>query len=203
MKRDPSQHPLKLLYGLGYTGIVGIDPSITGTGFTRLSGSTSRFKLITKRFSNTDTKTPLTLRIDDLTSRIVKCMEVRDIVFIEDYAYRATGRGVISLGGFGELLRWRIWKRTRRLPVPVPIPNLKQWYTGKGRINKDQVLVEILKTYKKSFETTDEGEAYALCDLGAVTVFGEQNYKLTKIQKKVVKVVRKKMIETEKFSFTG
>ena len=200
MKRNLENHNLKVLKDLNISGIVGIDPSLTGTGFCRLSGSVRHPRVDCERHGDTDPKNHLTLRLNDLTSLLVKKVQYRDIVFIEDYAYSRQSASMTKLVGFGELLKWRIWRRTKRLPITIPISTLKQWYTGKGRIKKDQVLVKAARLYGIEFATTDEAEAYALCDLGAEAVCKTEDLgKFPQAKQAALLMARKKIKDVEKF----
>ena len=73
-------------------------------------------------------------RFDNISSWAIKQIVHTANVFIEDYAYAATGR-VFGIGENGGLLKHKLWKDCIRFTL-VPPTVVKKFGSGKGNANK-------------------------------------------------------------------
>lgn len=154
-------------------GVVGIDPSLTSTGFARIDengvvqvvdtfGTKAGYGVMPKRWLV-------------IVRGILEYIQPNDIVFIEDYAYgKATGAkkkgeksdsSVITLAELGGLLKLSIFNRTKRFPLTVASTTLKA-YLGDGQMKKDLIPKEVYKKLGIDCRTHDEYVALALADFG-------------------------------------
>jgi len=154
-------------------GVVGIDLSLTGTGFARLSENGSLD--VVESFG---TKAGFDI-LPERWRYIVKCLsfhiEPNDLVFIEDYAYgKATGfskggqksdSSVITLSELGGIVKLFIYGRTNRMPIPVASTTIKAFF-GSGKMKKDMMPTHIYKKLRVDCNTHDEYVALGLAALG-------------------------------------
>lgn len=105
------------------------------------------------------------------------------MVVIEDYAYGATGRGVVDLGELGGIVRYTLGELGIE-PVLVAPGTLKKFMSDKGNLPGDMVLKEVLKRWKLDITSKDLAMAFTLVKFGQ-TVLGENTHVLT-FQQKVV-----------------
>lgn len=154
-------------------GVVGIDPSLTSTGFARI-GADGEVKDV-DTFGTKADYGPMPERWLVIVRGILKHIQPDDVVFIEDYAYgKATGSkkkgeksdsSVITLAELGGVLKLSIYNRTKRFPLTVASTTLKA-YLGDGKMKKDLMPKEIYKKLQIDCQTHDEYVALALADFG-------------------------------------
>jgi hypothetical protein len=119
---------------------------------------------------------------------------------MEQYALGSPNRSsLVQLAGLGEIVRFGIWRKTKREPVMIAPAQLKFFIWGKGVLKKDAVKMEILEKYSIKFESTDEAEAYALMDLGTRILFPD-NQKSKAYERKVIDEVRAEWLQPKNLS---
>lgn len=182
-------------------GVVGIDPSLTSTGFVRIRED-GRVQVVDTFGTKADYGT-MPERWLVIVRGILKHVQPDDMVFIEDYAYgKATGSkktgeksdsSVITLAELGGVLKLSIFNRTKRFPLTVASSTLKA-YLGDGKMKKDLMPKEIYKKLKIDCRTHDEYVALALADFGWMasgrTLLSRKPYQY---EAKACKVVRDKV----------
>jgi Holliday junction resolvasome RuvABC endonuclease subunit len=87
------------------------------------------------------------------------------VVFIEGYAFAAKGRGVISLGELGGVIRLHITDNGGKF-FEIPPSSLKKFIMGKGTGDKAVMLKDLYKRYGHDINQNDEGDAVCLVELG-------------------------------------
>ena len=173
-------------------GVVGLDLSLTGTGFVRLAQSEKTIRDTIKSAVKDGTHLA---RYRKTTKVIAAATEPDDVFFIEEYAYGVPG-GKSSLPVLGELngvIKMALWARTKftREPFLITIGQWKKFLCGKGNLNKDAFKLEVFKKFNIECDTNDEAAAYAIADLGWHLVM-EPKRKLTKYENQVLEAVRKR-----------
>lgn len=161
--RGPSEHR-----------IIGIDPSLSSTGFAyRLDG-----QLYTGRINPGNLTGP-----QRLLSMRQQLEEVLDhakptIVVYEGYAFGARGKnaGVYSTGELGGVLKLMMWERGLDVML-VPPTTLKLAIVGKGNADRGQKeKPEMRDALHKKFgyliDQNDEADAFALMLLGEIRYIG-------------------------------
>lgn len=126
---------------------------------------------------------PVALRIDCL-------------VFIEHYAFGARGTAMISLGELGGVIRLGLhdWG----IPyIEIPPTQAKKFVTGKGNVNKNIVLKEMLKRFGEDLDDDNIADATGLMYLGRAVV-GKEVKPLAQFQEQVVSDVVKSYLKESK-----
>lgn len=155
------------------TTVLGIDPSLTGTGVALIEEQ-SDIRAVTV---STCTSGRTTLQgLDGRVQRQARiCAEILaflagrdvDLAVIEAPAYDSrTGQQHDRSG-----LWWRIIDRFYELDVPVAevtTGGLKKYATGKGNAKKDEVLVAVVRRYPAvEVDNNNEADALVLAAMGA------------------------------------
>jgi len=117
-------------------------------------------------------------RLSDWVLHIVASYDVKQ-VYIEDYAYSATGK-VFHIAENTGVLKYRLWNSYGILPVEIPPTVIKKAATGKGNANKElmqQAFVEetgvnlkerLQLTDKQWNPSSDIIDSYYICKFGAL-----------------------------------
>ena len=154
--------------------IVGIDPSLTGTGVCLYplgfsattvlrSFSSPAAGSLAERFN----------RYRKLRNDILAMFTERHILLIaiEGYSMHSKGQAITSICEFGSVLRNALLEAARIHKAPifeVAPTSLKKFVTGKGNANKTAMIANIIRRWDVDCERTeDEYEAYAMAVLGA------------------------------------
>ncbi len=145
--------------------IIGIDPSLTSTGIV----SVNEFGII---LTSEAVKSKLfgVKRLSDIKEQMIPKVRYdadegeETMVFIEGYSYGSLNNREI-LGELGGMIRLMLFEQ--EIPfIDVAPTSLKKFVTGKGNADKIAMALGIQKTWGKDFETTDQADAFALCQLG-------------------------------------
>lgn len=148
--------------------VVGIDPSLSGTGVVVFRGDGDHDA---KRFpssSRGDKVRERNIRYLSVVSRVIDFIEdcTEDAgepvaIAIENYAFAAEGRARYS-AEFGGILRSDLcaWESTRIYEVAPG--TLKKFATGKGDAEKNDVMHAVMDRWECGFSSDDEFDAYVL-----------------------------------------
>lgn len=126
--------------------VVGIDPSLTGTG---LDVGGSRLTIGSTRYGSTwpDRRR----RYLEIVAKVATAIERhpehaahRTVVLVEGYAFSRNGAGHADVVEAGFLLRWHLTPRCALL-VEIGPSTLKKYATGKGNATKADMRVALLK----------------------------------------------------------
>jgi Holliday junction resolvasome RuvABC endonuclease subunit len=144
--------------------VVGIDPSLTGTGVVRVGVETVT-KLIPSKGHQGDLLPDRWARISVISDLIIRLSGEVALVVIEQPAYSGTG----GKHGDRDGLWWLIVNRLI-LTVPVlevPPATLKKYVTGKGNADKDAVIAHVIRDYPDvQVEDNNVADAYGLAAIG-------------------------------------
>jgi hypothetical protein len=178
------------------SGIVGLDLSLTGTGFARWSVKDKEFD--THSFS-TSPKQGTTVRRSLLIAKhVVECMMPNDVVFIEDYAFGVSPKQsqLATLGELGGVVKAIMLKFTGSEPLTITTGEMRKFVSGNGNLKKDMIPVAVLKRYKMDPPSHDECVALVLSDMGSHLVLNEPATKdLVKYQEVIIHNLRKKHLD--------
>jgi hypothetical protein len=183
---------------MGFNYVVGIDPSLTSTGFARIGKDVP---ILTKTFGTKPTFGPNPMRAFYIAKSILTNSTKNDLFMIEDYAYgKAMGAkkgqksdsSMVTLAELGGILRLLIYRFTGRMPVPVATTTVKA-YLGDGRMKKDFMPMAVYKRLAIDCKTHDEYVAAAIADLGAQCFFPSRD--LFKYEQKAISLILKKISE--------
>ena len=147
------------------TYVVGIDPSLTSTGFCSLSSPEGVLATTTQTFTSSPKSPRVADRIErylDLTDAIARAARAADpvLIAIEGYSFGSKGRGIIDRAEFGGILRWRLGSIAPLVEVAPTV--VKRWATGSGNAGKAEVVSKLANRYRVHFTTSDEFDAFAL-----------------------------------------
>ena len=112
------------------SGIVGLDLSLTGTGFARVTENSDSNISIETKFMPTraDSGTRIT-RYRRIAKAIVRSVEKNDIVFIEDYAYgiKPKASSIVTLGELGGIVRLALALHTGNEPLTITTGEMRKY----------------------------------------------------------------------------
>ena len=171
--------------------VVGIDPSLRGTGYIALEGGKIvRSKLIESKPSGDKPKDEA-LRLIGIVTEIADNLVVKvpKLVVIEGLAYMANNTtALMQLAGLNYLLREHLI--VMGIPFIIVAPtSLKKFLTGKGNCQKDLMLLESYKRYKIYFTDNNLCDAHSLARIGEACL--DATVKLTKPQQEVIGLLKK------------
>ncbi len=159
--------------------VMGIDPSLTSTGFVVLRDG----QLLEHAAFHTRTTGPVRL-LEIQDQMLARIRDHRpELVAIEGYAFGVRGGAAFSLGELGGVLRVGMHLRSAKW-IEVAPSQVKKFATGKGVAEKDQMLLTVFKRWGIEFKTHDEADAYVLAQIARAAVEGSDG--LTQFQKEVV-----------------
>ena len=140
--------------------VIGIDPSLTATGYAVFIDSKLRESGVIK----TNVKDTTEKRIEHIRDTIQNKIEHYKLKtsVIEGYSYGSSGRAVFTLGELGGVLRNHFHRNNIEFTV-IPPTVIKRFVTGKGNCKKDLMLLKVYKKFDIEFEDDNECDAYCIC----------------------------------------
>jgi crossover junction endodeoxyribonuclease RuvC len=182
--------------------IIGIDPSLTGTGIVVLENDKIIYKqILTSKLK--DIARLYDLR-DKLKKIIFKFLQVNIFVVLEGYSFGSRIGQSFSIGEWCGLIKMFLYENN--IPFIVVQPTiLKKFVTGKGNVHKDLILMNIYKKFKVDF-TRFKGNANNIGDAFSLAIIGwylycfkyKKRIKMSQIQKEIIRNLNNsKFIENE------
>jgi crossover junction endodeoxyribonuclease RuvC len=170
--------------------VLGIDPSLTGTGLVLLEDG----KMIEKALIISK---PVGKKPKDELTRILKIVDQIEDFFKASTVHMAAIEGIAfgigkttslaQLSGLNYLIRSMLM--FHGIPFVVVAPtSLKKFATGKGTSQKDQMMLEVYKRWGVSILDNNVCDAYALAQVAHAMI--NQEYKATKTQTEVIDLVK-------------
>ena len=142
----------------GAATYVGIDPSLTATGFVVLNGDGELVEARTLTSSKRGVERLLDLR-QQVRSLVAHYKP--DLVAVEGYSFGSKGRSVFSIAEWGGVLRVLLVDLGREF-VDVAPAEVKKFAAGKGSVGKPQMAVAVYKRWGVEFEDDNQVDAYVL-----------------------------------------
>lgn len=154
-----------------YRIIAGIDQSLNSTGICIFDSLTKEVLFSKAIVLNGKKGTPKLFGIDRLAYIRDQVMEILleykvEFISLEGYSYGSVGRSLFELGEVGGAVRILSYDLGIRFEV-VPPKTLKKYITGNGNADKEIMKNSVESKYKKTFETSDETDAYGLAVMTA------------------------------------
>lgn len=151
------------------TTVLGIDPSLTGTGyaFIETGGRVSDLATIKTKTGPDDIASRLA-RFDHILSEFGSAIDYADLVVIEQPAYSSrTGKQHDRSG-----LWWYLAEHVvhfQQTPIVEVTPSARATYaTGKGNAGKDTVLANVVRRYPTiDVQDNNQADALVLAAMGA------------------------------------
>jgi Holliday junction resolvasome RuvABC endonuclease subunit len=161
--------------------VLGIDPSLTGTGIAILNDDNS-YRTTTLSSNHMGAQ-----RLIDLRSQVVSLLQSSpDMVILENYAFAAANQAH-QVGEWGGVLRVALQESD--IPWATVAPTqLKKFTCGTGNAPKSLMLQQVYKRWGVELQSDDEADAYSLARLG-IALCGHVAG-LTALQLDVVEEVR-------------
>jgi crossover junction endodeoxyribonuclease RuvC len=161
---------------IGTLKIVGIDPSLTGTGIAILPSH----DIYTIKSKQRGAK-----RLIEIRDAIQKIITDASLVVIENYAYCRANQAH-QIGELGGIIRVLLAESGVKWITVAPA-QLKKFATGKGNTKKEHILQQVYKRWGVECRTSDEADAFTLAKIGQALV---QGVELTKFQEEVIKKLK-------------
>ena len=166
--------------------IMGIDPSLTGTGVCILE--TPNTIIFDKEIITKDKNTERLITISRELKTILT-LYIPELICLEGYAY-ANPNQAHQLGELGGIIRillheYNYKKRNNNLKIIQPT-TLKKFITSKGNCKKELILKEVYKQFNYDTDSNNIADAFALTMVGLPILVPEEYEKLTKVRKEVI-----------------
>lgn len=176
--------------------ILGIDPSLTGTGMVYLENGRMVKKELIKTKPTGDNKVAELNRLMFI-ARSFDPVGV-DIAVMEGVAYMARNTtALVQLSALNYLIREGLY--ICHIPFVIVAPTtLKKFITGKGNAAKDEIMMDVYKKYHVTLTNDNEADAYCLARIGEALL--NKKIKLSKPQKEVIKLLREQLKIYEKYN---
>ena len=158
--------------------ILGIDASLRGTGLCFLSAKHAILKNCSPASVLKEEKLTGVHRLRSLQARLGLWLDDYEVTggtcsaaIIEGYAFGASGR-LAQIGEWGGVLRMEL--SDRGIPIyEMNLQHLKQFVTGKGNSQKNEMMLGVYKKFGMEFDDDDECDAFALALAGHVALGGD------------------------------
>lgn len=171
------------------TKVLGIDPSITGTGLVVVNAAGA---VVHNQAAGSIPEPGLTLMaryrivVDAVAAAVTK--HKPSLVVMEGPALGMNNQGTFDLWGLLAVIRWEL---RHSLPfdsliLPTP-PELRKWSTGKGNTPKEQMRLLVYKKWGVELPTVDEIEAFTFGLWGLAYLRGAVHLSVKKKKKRNLK----------------
>lgn len=148
--------------------VIGIDPSLTGTGIVVLNDGKMVKALTTRNSPELDTVERV-LTIKRQIDVEISNYNFPILTVIEGFSYGSKGRALFDIAYLG----WRIreyleWIKNAHLNpwLEVPPSQLKLFATGKGNSAKEVILQQVYKRWGVEFSDNNQADAFVLAKIG-------------------------------------
>jgi hypothetical protein len=148
------------------TGVVGLDLSLSGTGFARIDLQEGTIETWTLSAKSPEGSVIHRARV--IGMRILRLMKPTDLAFIEDYAFsiRPKASSVVTLGELGGVVKLLVTQFTGFEPLTFTTSEMRKFCSGRGDIKKEVIPVWTYKRYGRECHSHDECVALILADIG-------------------------------------
>src|SRR5215208_872303 len=152
--------------GLKPHNIIGLDLSLSSTGYHQLVGELVSGNIDTEGLGGME-------RVDFILARVTELVHEGDFVVIENNAFNAIGRAKSGLAELNGIVKFWLWRRKIEYVLVAPT-TLKKFILGKGKGDKSLILREVYKSYGLNATTDDEADACVLAHIGACLIGREE-----------------------------
>ena len=174
--------------------VLGIDPSLTGTGVVTLSG---RGKVLSAdHIRSYPVKTyPLEVkRIRGITDTVLSAAEGCSLAVMEGLAFMAHNTtALVQLSALNYFIREGLMNM--EIPFIIVAPSsLKKFVTGKGNAKKDSIFLEVYKRWGESFTNDNEADAYGMAQIAWVLANPGVEKGLPEFQQEVITLLKTQLL---------
>ena len=146
--------------------VVGVDPSLTGTGIAVRPSGGQDIKLDTLSARNKLGHDRMKFIVDSVYTTI--SAYGANLVIIEgpSYGSQGTGSGHHERAGLWWMITHQVWRAG--IPIAVVPPTcVKKFATGKGNAGKDLIMLEVSRRFPWFYGDNNAADALLLCAMGA------------------------------------
>lgn len=177
--------------------VIGIDLSLTGTGFTVLEQDGKLIADGVLKSGPTKTKVEELERLREIIRLLFLTIDETnaELAVIEGLAFMAhQTTAIMQLAGLNYLLRNALYERS--IPFVIVAPStLKKFVTGKGNSPKDIMMLETYKRWGVSILDNNQCDAYGLARIGCL--LAAPPTKINKTDKEIFKLLQEQYGKTE------
>jgi len=150
----------------GVSGVVGIDPSLTGTGICRfdcISGLLWTELIATKPKDGTVIERAIRIAL-----AVRGHLKSGDVVFMEDYAFgvKPSASSITQLAELNGVLKAAILGKTGYEPLLITTSEMRKFLCGDGRLKREMIPVEVMKLLGSAPASHDECVARVILEIG-------------------------------------
>jgi crossover junction endodeoxyribonuclease RuvC len=155
--------------------VVGIDPSLTGTGLVAWHDGKVIIAKTLKNHPNWDIIPRVLSIVEEISTEIGNIVDdigwylPPNMIVIEGFSYGSRGRGLFETAYLGYRIREELHVLNREMHIPwmEASPNeLKKFVTGKVNATKDIMMQQVLKRWGYEAKDNNIADAYALAMIG-------------------------------------
>lgn len=151
--------------------ILGLDLSLTSTGWCVLEGGKIRTKgLIKPKIKGAERLRYIKDYVDNMLMQMHTRQELR-LVALEGYSFGSKNTHAHSTGELGGIIKLTLLLNKIETII-VPPTCLKKFITGKGNAPKDIMMMKTFAKYGIEFTNNNECDAYCLAKLGQAYLEG-------------------------------
>lgn len=143
--------------------MIAIDPSLNSTGIAfRHGGGVKTATLKVKKMRGPERLMWIRKSVEHFLDQYPT-----DTVIYENYSFGSKGRSTFDIGELGGVLKTLCYESGVRVLL-VPPATLKLFTAGTGTADKDAMAVAVEERWNRTFDNSDEADAFALLMLGEV-----------------------------------
>ena len=155
--------------------VVGIDPSLTGTGLVAWHDGKVIIAKTLKNHPQWDIIPRVLSIVEEISTEIGNIVDdigwylPPNMIVIEGFSYGSRGRGLFETAYLGYRIREELHVLNSEMHIPwmEASPNeLKKFVTGKGNATKDIMMQQVLKRWGYEAKDNNVADAYALAMIG-------------------------------------
>jgi crossover junction endodeoxyribonuclease RuvC len=140
---------------------IGLDLSLTGTGFTILDANGDRLHEQLISTTNKDVIEDRIMNISDIVVNSIYLKYSNCSIFMEGLSYASSGQSTLELAALHYYVRCKFKTLLLNYSV-VPPTVLKKFVTGKGQCKKELMLLKTYKKYNIEFEDNNLCDSFCL-----------------------------------------
>lgn len=181
--REPveAKHDGDLFEYPGEPVVIGFDASLTKVGLSVLGAESLRHAtlLFKPKLRGVARLQEIYEFTTDTVGYVDSWFDLQDVT-LENYAMGIRGGKTFSIGEGGGAVKLALWHQlgARELACPTLVTPtaLKKFVTGKGRVEKNQILLAVYRKWGVEFSNDDQADAYSLARVGLALLSGETEF---------------------------
>jgi len=172
---------------------VGFDLSLTGTGIVSID---SNYKIVDKiRLSVPQKGIERLFHLENMFLDFIEKVDYKSkikLCFIESPAYGVSEGNLFNIGEINGIFKLNLFKRGNTFLFAAPT-QVKKYCVGKGKGNKDLILLKTYQAFGEEFDSSDLADAYILSRISR-----DYYYMFLDLSESKIKDIKKYQIEVLK-----